>query len=117
MGPQGPAGPTGPTGPQGPQGPAGPAGTQYLVFSGQLDGDGFGAWYIPSNTGVSMTNPPGVLCYASSSPDGPFFAQGTVQAQDSVCGYAQNTNGMYAFIWVTALSGWYYHLVVSYRAQ
>lgn len=116
---QGPTGPEGPGGAQGsqgltgPQGPQGPPGQTKLVLSGQFASSAGADVQLPAAVGT-LSNPPAITVYHSSSTSGPYL----VMADGFTPGYAfwglyQAAYGLQVRIRNVA-AGWYYTVVVIY---
>ncbi len=103
-------GPEGPMGPAGPQGDPGP-GTR-VTFSGQLDSRGEAAVQLPAEAG-SLSAPPAVSCFISSSAAGAFLQVSTDLYSGISCGLVSGSGGLRVGL-IGAPAYWYYRVAVVY---
>jgi hypothetical protein len=93
----------------GPEGPAGP-GTR-LVITATLNDSGIAMANLPTEAGT-LQNPPGLTCYLSDTPAGPFLVIGT-DLDGPVCALGQQGGALVAFVSGGA-PGWIVQFVVLY---
>jgi hypothetical protein len=120
-GPEGPAGPQGVQGPQGANGtnganglpgPAGP-GTR-LVLTGTISSSGGVSVALPAAAGTSMTNPPAMACYLTSSSSTVWLSiAGSPSTTVPYCGLVFS-GGVFNAVMNAAPVGWLAAFVIVY---